>query len=192
METQSEILQLLQNYIKKYPLEQEGLKRFVHFVNQHKGEQLIDRKNFTGHITASAFIVNNEANRLLLLKHKALNRWLQPGGHVDATDPSLMAAAIREALEETGISATDLNSVYNTVFDFDSHFIPANDRKHEPGHYHHDVRFLFKCSHPAFINIAQEESTDSNWVPFAQLVDNEDFGRIVQKIQERREPSFDS
>ncbi len=183
METQEEILKILQNYIEKYPLEQDELSRFVHFVKEFEGNELFDRKNFHGHITASAFIINTEGNALLLLKHKALNRWLQPGGHVDVTDPMLIAAAIREAREETGLSAADLAPVYDTVFDFDSHYIPENFRKQEPGHFHHDVRFLFKCSHSGVIDIAQEESTDSNWMSLAELIENKDFGRIVRKIQ---------
>ncbi len=183
METKAQILQLLDNYIRNYPAEYEDLKEFVHFVAEHEGDQLFNRKNFKGHITASAFIINSSLDQMLLLKHKALKRWLQPGGHVDTTDPSLMEAALREAKEETGISAADLEPVYNTVFDFDSHYIPENTRKQEPGHFHHDVRFLFKTPHAGLINIAQEESTGSNWVTLADLINNKDFGRVAGKIQ---------
>lgn len=183
METKAEILQLLQQYIVQYPAEKQDVQGYIDFVSEHEGDQLFDRKNFNGHITASAFIINNEANALLLLKHKALNRWLQPGGHVDRSDSSLMNAALREAEEETGISLADLIPVDLTVFDFDSHFIPENRRKQEPGHYHHDIRFLFKCSKPGAIDIAKEESTDSTWMNFEDLVNHEDFGRVVRKTK---------
>jgi 8-oxo-dGTP pyrophosphatase MutT (NUDIX family) len=182
METKEEITSRLSDYVLKHQTEKEDLKLFIEFVRLHEGEQLFDRKNFKGHITASAFIINAEENALLLLKHKSLNRWLQPGGHVDFTDASLMDSALREAEEETGITAYNLVPVFDNIFDFDSHFIPPNIQKHEDPHYHHDVRFLFKCLNTVPVSIAEEESDDSSWFPLTALVDDQDFGRIVTKV----------
>ena len=186
METRDEIKSLLSNYVVKYPIEKENLERFFQFVNKHEGEQLYDRKNFEGHITASAFIVNAEGNSLLFLKHKALRLWLQPGGHVDYEDASLLSSALREAEEETGISAKDLVPLVDTVFDFDSHFIPENTHKQEAAHFHHDARFLLKCLQAVRVNIAEKESDDSKWISFAQLDNEDEFARVVKKIVSAR------
>lgn len=183
MENQPEILEAITQYLSKYPAEQEGLVPFLQFLNSYKDEQLYDRKNFDGHITASAFIVNPANKTLLLLKHKALSRWLQPGGHVDFTDEDLITAALREATEETGISLAELIPVTETVIDYNSHIIPANAKKQEPEHYHHDVRFLFSCSAKENIKIAEEESTGSKWIPFTELKVDADFGNVVIKIE---------
>lgn len=183
METKGEILEQLRLYASRFIDEQEEVEPIIQFVNQFEGDDLINRKNFTGHITTSAFIVNENEDELLLLKHKALNRWLQPGGHVDTTDETLIASAVREAVEETGLRAEQLQLVSNFIFDIDSHAIPANSKKQEPAHVHHDVRFLFRCTNSNVLNISFEESTDSNWTPFSQLKDNADFYWVEEKIK---------
>ncbi|MCW3107393.1 MAG: family hydrolase [Segetibacter sp.] len=183
METKEEILELLNLYLKKYSQENEETNPLIQFLNEHEGEELINRKNFTGHITASAFIIDEDAKALLLLKHKSLNRWLQPGGHVDSTDASLVVAALREACEETGLAEEDLTLLSNNIFDVNSHHIPANMRKSEPGHVHHDIRFLFQCSNSQSLKISLEESTDSKWISFSHLFDNEDFYWVEEKTR---------
>jgi 8-oxo-dGTP pyrophosphatase MutT (NUDIX family) len=182
MENSSDILTLVEDYRKTFTDEVERTSSIVNFVDSFDGFDLFDRNNFTGHVTASAYIINTEKDALLLLKHKALNRWLQPGGHVDATDASLVDAALREAEEETGIAKDKLSLVSKEVFYLDSHIIPANEKKQEAQHYHHDVGFLFTCSVTS-ININEAESTASKWVPFSQLLNEETFQRLIKKIR---------
>jgi 8-oxo-dGTP pyrophosphatase MutT (NUDIX family) len=95
-----------------------------------------------GHFTASAFVVAPEGDALLLLRHPKLGRWLQPGGHVEAGDSGLLAAARRELLEEVGMN--DASLAAPGIFDLDVHRIPALGR--EPEHEHFDVRFLFRAA----------------------------------------------
>ncbi len=92
-----------------------------------------------GHFTASGFVVSDRGEGLLLVLHQRLGIWLQPGGHIEPEDEDLWAAVRREIAEETGL--TDLTPIGNGVFDVDVHRIPA--ARGEPGHEHHDVRFLF-------------------------------------------------
>jgi 8-oxo-dGTP pyrophosphatase MutT (NUDIX family) len=89
-----------------------------------------------GHVTASTMIVSSRGRRVLLIRHPTLDRWLQPGGHVDPTDPSTHAAARREAFEETGLDVEPASM----PFDVDVHPIPA--RGDRPRHGHYDVRYL--------------------------------------------------
>src|SRR3954462_759494 len=98
METKADINALINEYLQKFPGEAQSVAALIHFISTQ--EELISRKNFNGHITASAFIIDQYGQSLLLLKHRSLNRWLQPGGHVDPTDASLADAALREAIEE--------------------------------------------------------------------------------------------
>lgn len=183
METKEEILTSINTYRNNFPGDIKRSEAVLGFLAKHDNEQIISRKNFAGHITASAFIVNEYATALLLLKHKSLNRWLQPGGHVDASDLSLITSAFREASEETGFVETDLQLISNFIFDIDSHYIPENIRKQEPAHVHHDIRFLFKCLNSKSINISLDESTDSNWISFKALASNQDFDWVEEKIK---------
>ena len=97
-----------------------------------------------GHFTASAFILSPDRSALLLIYHAKLERWLQPGGHVEAGDPSLVEAAYREAMEECALERHELELLGDAPFDIDVHEIPA--RRDEPAHLHYDVRYLFRCT----------------------------------------------
>ncbi len=91
------------------------------------------------HFTASAFVVDAECARVCLVEHAKLGRLLQPGGHIEPTDESPEAAALREAAEETSLEL-DFHPVAPRPFDLDIHEIPA--RPGEPAHVHLDVRYL--------------------------------------------------
>ena len=120
-------------------------------------EDPFSRSRFVpGHFTASSFILSPDGRSVLLIHHRKLGRWLQPGGHVEEGDADVVAASRREALEETGLGglsgpvlAVNLNPARRVVagysipsiFDVDIHAIPAHGG--EPAHEHFDVRFLY-------------------------------------------------
>lgn len=181
METKNEIIQKVQRYQEQFTAEVQRTAAILTFLHNFDGDQLFYRKNFTGHITASAYIINPQKDAILLLKHKALNRWLQPGGHVDLTDKTLLDAALREAEEETGIPAKKLELLHSDIFEVDSHIIPANDIKQEPEHIHHDIGFLFTCK-ILEIDIDEQESTAGKWVSFSELSADVDYEDVIKKI----------
>ena len=106
-----------------------------------------------GHVTASAVVARpgNVAGtgpaglhppqnfEFLLVFHRKLDRWLQPGGHVEPGDASVFDAAVREAREETGVGGFGA-PLGNAILDLDVHPIPAFGA--DPAHFHYDVRFL--------------------------------------------------
>jgi 8-oxo-dGTP pyrophosphatase MutT (NUDIX family) len=127
------------------------------------GEPAFGREHYApGHFTASAFITNPARDAFLLILHKKLGLWLQPGGHVELDDPDLAAAARRELIEEVG-AANPLS--LGGIFDLDVHPIPA--RKDEPGHAHYDVRFLFELTPGS--EAPTSEVAGARWVPFTEL-----------------------
>ena len=89
--------------------------------------------------TSSAYIIDVGCRRTCLVQHAKLDRLLQPGGHVEPSDISLEAAALREAHEETTLQV-ELHPTAPRPFDLDIHEIP--DRPGEPAHFHLDVRYL--------------------------------------------------
>ena len=135
-----------------------------------------------GHFTASAFVLSPDRRSLLLIHHAKLHRWLQPGGHVEASDTDLLAAATREAMEECSLDMGDLELLSSEPFDLDIHRIPA--RKEEPEHDHFDVRYLFRCRSDAAQ--AGEEVLDLAYVAFDQInavESDQSVMRAVQRLQ---------
>lgn len=101
------------------------------------------RHQFTpGHITCTGLVLAPDGERILLVHHRRLNRWLLPGGHVEPDDASIAEAARREVVEETG--AVLLPGEPAALIGADVHGIPSNGR--EPYHLHHDLLFPFRAT----------------------------------------------
>jgi 8-oxo-dGTP pyrophosphatase MutT (NUDIX family) len=94
-----------------------------------------------GHVTVSAVVLSPERASVLLVFHERLERWLQPGGHIEPGDRTLAAAARREVREETGL---DVLLGVPCIVGLDVHEIPAT--QDEPDHLHHDFMFCFTAA----------------------------------------------
>ncbi|NIM51912.1 MAG: NUDIX domain-containing protein [Gemmatimonadales bacterium] len=93
-----------------------------------------------GHVTASALVLSSDGTQVLLVFHHRLQRWLQPGGHVESHDASIVAAAQREVREETGLAVLPTTPL--RLVGVDVHEIPSGHG--EPAHLHHDL--MVRCS----------------------------------------------
>jgi 8-oxo-dGTP pyrophosphatase MutT (NUDIX family) len=119
----------------------------------------LHRSQYTpGHITSSALVLSADAQSVLLIWHRKLKMWLQPGGHIEA-DLDPFQAAIRETAEETGISRSSLQVIGCTLLDIDIHPIPATLK--EPGHDHFDLRVLLVSETKDIV--AASDAADARW-----------------------------
>lgn len=172
----TQLLNLLENYKTKFSNENLVADKFINFVKNNS--ECFERTLEQGHITGSAWVLNEERTQTLLTHHRKLDKWLQLGGHVDGNS-DVLAEAIREVEEESGL--TNLTLISDGIFDLDVHLIPAN--KKEPEHYHYDIRFLFTTNHPDDISIS-DESNDLKWIELNEIekyTDEPSINRMVIK-----------
>jgi 8-oxo-dGTP pyrophosphatase MutT (NUDIX family) len=129
------------------------------------GDDIHSRRTFPGHVTTSAFILDGEGRRTLLIHHRSLARWLQPGGHYEAPeDPA--GSALREAMEETGMHGLVIDPWHRASglpIDFDSHRIPARPERDEPEHWHHDIRYVVRAERGSAIRPDLLEVHGAEW-----------------------------
>lgn len=128
-----------------------------------------------GHVTASAFVLHPGEPAVVMVEHRKLRRWLQPGGHIEPGDSDVVAAARREVIEETGLRSL----VHIGLIDVDVHTFPA--RGSQPEHLHLDVRQAFVAEDPALE--VSDESTAVRWVPFEEATTMEEsLARPVERL----------
>ena len=168
----------LADYGRRWPDEAAAVGIFTTLAQAHDDAAAYRRERLEGHFTGSAWVVSADGRRTLLLHHRKLDRWLQPGGHADG-DTDLARVALREAEEETGLH--DL-VVEPAVFDLDRHAIPA--RGVEPEHWHYDVRFVVRATGSEDF-VINEESNALAWREIADVASDphadESMRRMARK-----------
>jgi 8-oxo-dGTP pyrophosphatase MutT (NUDIX family) len=116
-----------------------GRRRTLRLLLEQQRDAL-DRRNYEpGHVTASGIVLSPDRSAILIVYHRRLGRWLQPGGHLDRKDKGTMEAAAREVLEETGVELRHERAV--SLVGINVHRIPP--AKGEPEHLHHDLVWRF-------------------------------------------------
>ena len=167
---------LLNSYTSADTDELEMLADIKSFVSANP--DCFERSLASGHVTASGWVISPARDKVLLMHHRKLDRWFQPGGHCDG-DPDVVAVAAKEVEEETGLMNVKL--LQQGIFDVDIHLIPASSK--DAAHNHYDIRLLFEAdpSEELVINI---ESREIKWLPIQEisyLNDSESIMRMVRK-----------
>lgn len=178
-----ELLQLLKDYQPRFMDEMGFVTRSLSYIEQH--EDCFYRELWPAHVTGSAWVVNPDRSRVLMMHHKKLNQWFQPGGHADG-DADIVRVALKETEEETGISAEDIKLVDGSIFDVDIHSIApyGNDPEHE----HIDVRFLLEVDDSIAVP-GNDESHEVLWIDLLNVSHynrNRSTYRMLEKTRAMR------
>lgn len=181
--------ELIEGYLLNNFIEQDRLEQILNHLREENEDKLIDRKNFIGHFTASAFVIAKKSKKILMLHHKVLRKYLQPGGHIEKTDINPLQAAKRELSEETGIDSETL--FYKCIepldelipFNISVHKIPENKSKNEKSHYHYDLQYLFFTEDEIPVTINELESSSFEWIEWENFRNMIGYKNIAKKIE---------
>lgn len=164
---------VLAEYRSRWPDEAVNVDLFLALLAE-QGDPYV-RERLAGHLTASAWLVDEGGTRVLLTHHRKLGLWLQLGGHADG-DCDLVAVALREAEEESGLQGL---SVVSAVYDLDRHWIP--EHKGVPAHWHYDVRYVVRAgTDEAFV--VSDESHALAWRSIVALRDDETADESLRRM----------
>jgi 8-oxo-dGTP pyrophosphatase MutT (NUDIX family) len=127
------------------------------------------RECVPGHVTGSALVVDHAGSRALLTLHPRIGRWLQLGGHCEASDSDVVSAALREATEESGIEGLSIEPTMAAL-----HVHPVMCSLGVPTR-HLDMQYIVRAPAGAEI-VVSDESLDLRWWPLDALPKDCDFG----------------
>jgi 8-oxo-dGTP pyrophosphatase MutT (NUDIX family) len=166
-------------YAHAHPDEAPGLAPVLAAAAGAAARPLTDRTTVPAHVTCAAVAVT-PGWRVLQVLHRTTGLWLPPGGHVEPGDRTLVEAALREMVEETGVDGTSATAVETEPIDIDAHRIPPREDKGEPAHTHVDLRYLVRLPEQAVI-VEPAEVRAARWLPVDALE-----GRLGAKLRTLR------
>lgn len=172
------VLDLLDDHQPAGPAEAEHLDTVEAFVEAH--EAPMDRSLEAGHVVASALVASPTLDRVVLLHHRQLDRWLQPGGHAEPGEADPARVARREAREETGFDELAEHRLWAGLVDVDVHAIPATDAM--PAHRHFDMRFIFEADPARSPEAPPGEAHDVRWFDLERARRELDLDEGLQRL----------
>lgn len=169
----------IENYIPFNEQEEKDKEQFLRFIDSF--DDVLSRNNIFGHFSASAFIVNKERNKMVVVYHLINDGWICPGGHADGND-DLLSVAVREVLEETGLKVKVLDE---NIYSIQSAPVKGHIKhgKYVSAHLHLDVIYLMEADDKIPLIYKEDESKGVKWVSFDEAYNDTicDFIRPIHK-----------
>lgn len=180
--TRAALITEIENYT---PTDEPEAACIPKFLNLLRGqERCFHRDCFPAHITASTILLNQAGDQILMNHHRKMNIWLGFGGHADGED-DVLAVALRETMEESGLTAFKPVSPY--IADLSIHPIPENMTKGEPAHEHYDVRYILQMTGDQ-TPVISHESIALKWMGFDEALsivpDHDGIRRLIAKAMD--------
>lgn len=178
--------------IKKYqPFnEQEEMDKALILNWIETQENAFSRENAVAHMTASAWVVNKERSKVLMIYHNIYNSWSWLGGHADG-ETDLLAVAVREVKEEAGI--TNVRPVSDEIFSLESLTVDGHVKKglYVSSHLHLNVTYLLEADSEEAVSVKADENSGVAWfAPGEALKKSTEpwfvehvYGKLVEKMK---------
>lgn len=181
-----ECIESVKNY-KPYNAQEEKDKELILDFLEHK-ENAFYRTCLEAHMTASAWVVNEDMTKALMAYHKIYDSWSWLGGHADGEE-DLLEVAIKEVKEESGIE-----HVYpydKEIFSLESLTVDGHEKNGEyvSSHLHLNITYLFIADDSEELHIKEDENSGVSWFLLDEALEasNEAWfkERIYSKLNEK-------
>lgn len=174
---------------KPYNEQEEVEKRIMlNYLNDF--DDTLTRQNEYGHFTSSAFVLNKQRTKILMIYHKIYNSWAWVGGHSDG-DSDLLYVAIKEAKEETGIK--NVVPIFNNIYSIEIINVNGHEKKgkYVGSHVHLNVTYLLEADENEETHIKEDENSGVKWVPINEILNTTSeqwvrdrvYAKIIDKMK---------
>ena len=132
------------------------------------GMDLFTRENSFARWTASAWVVNQNMDRVLMVYHNIYDSWSWLGGHADG-DEDLLHVAIKEVKEESGLQ--NVHPLSEDIFSLEILSVDGHEKREQyvSTHLHLNVTYLFEADPGAPLRCKPDENTGVAWIPIDEL-----------------------
>ena len=160
MITRQELINQIEDY--KPFNEQEKMDKLLLLNWIRNNDNAFSRENTVAHMTASAWVVNKDRSKVLMVYHNIYNSWSWLGGHADG-ETDLLSVALREVKEEAGI--TNVKPVSEEIFSLESLTVDGHVKKgnYISSHLHLNVTYLLEADSDEAVSIKADENSSVAW-----------------------------
>ena len=169
----------IQNYIPVNEQEQTDKAIFLEWLSHT--EDISRRDNPVGHLTASAWVVTPDRQKVLMAYHKLYDSWAWLGGHADG-DWNLLLVAEKEAREESNIE--NIRPVSEDPVSLEILTVNGHEKKgkYVPCHLHLNLTYLFEADPEQALRCKPDENSGVAWIPTAELAQYSSEPWFVERI----------
>lgn len=168
--------------------EQEKNDKYEFLRRLRSGEELFTRDNCSAHITASAWVVNPDRTKVLMVYHNIYDSWSWLGGHADG-EMDLLKVALKEVREESGLER--IRAVTEDIFSLEILPVSGHEKKGKyiSSHLHLNVTYLLEADPSQDVRIKPDENSGVAWFGLDEAIEksNEPWfkDRIYSKLNEK-------
>lgn len=160
----------------------ENIEKFIPYNEQEKVDKnimlkyindfdnVLTRENEYGHFTSSAFVLNKERTKILMIYHKIYDSWAWTGGHSDG-DSDLLYVAMKEAKEETGIR--NVIPISKDIYSLEVISVNGHEKrgKYVGTHVHLNVTYILEADENEMLHTKEDENSGVKWVPIDEILE---------------------
>ena len=161
--------------------EEQDKKTIIAFLEHYP--DAFSRENKLGHMTASAWIVNKNRDKTLMVYHNLYDSWSWTGGHADGEE-DLLKVAIKEAREETG---AEVRAVSEEIYSLEVLTVDGHEKRGEfvPSHLHPNVTYLLEADESAKLKVCPDENSGVSWFSFEEALEKSSEPWFVERIYKK-------